>query len=136
MEMRQLRYFITLSEELNFTRAAQRLHIVQPALSRQIRELEKDLGILLFNRNKRIVELTEAGRIFLPEAIKTLEQADYAVAQARRAQAGAVGKIEIGYSSGSVLSGVLGAILRRYREAFPDVELRMRQVPRPTRLSF
>ncbi|WP_297828460.1 LysR substrate-binding domain-containing protein [uncultured Desulfovibrio sp.] len=128
MELRQLRYFITLAEELNFTRTAQRLHIVQPALSRQIKELEKELHILLFRRNKRSVELTESGRIFLPEAIKTLEQAEHAVTQARRAQAGIVGKIEIGYSSGSVLSGVLGAILRRYREAFPDVELRMRQV--------
>ena len=98
MELRQLRYFITLAEELNFTRTAQRLHIVQPALSRQIKELEKELHILLFRRNKRSVELTEAGRIFLPEAIKTLEQAEHAVTQARRAQAGIVGKIEIGYS--------------------------------------
>lgn len=128
MELRQLRYFITLAEELNFTRTAQRLHIVQPALSRQIKELEKELHILLFRRNKRSVELTESGRIFLPEAIKTLEQAEHAVTQARRAQAGIVGKIEIGYSSGSVLSGVLGAILRRYREAFPDVELDRKSV--------
>jgi len=128
MELRQLRYFVLLADELSFTRAAQLLHIVQPALSQQIKDLEDELGVLLFYRSKRSVNLTEAGRIFLPEARKTLEQARYAVEQTRRAEAGTIGRIMIGYSSGSVLSGVLGSILRRYRQAFPEVELNMRQV--------
>lgn len=128
MELRQLRYFTALADELSFTRAAQRLHIVQPALSQQIKELEEELGAALFYRSRRGVILTEAGRIFWPEARKTLEQARYAVEQTRRANAGTIGRIEIGYSSGSVLSGVLGSILRRYRKAFPEVELNMRQV--------
>ena len=128
MELRQLRYFVALADELNFTRAAGRLHIVQPALSQQIRDLEEELGVVLFHRSKRLVEITEAGRIFLPEARKTLEQARHAAEQTRRAGAGTIGRLEIGYSSGSVLSGVLGSILRRYRKAFPEVELNMRQV--------
>ena len=128
MELRQLRYFAVLADELNFTRAARLLHIVQPALSQQIKELEEELGAVLLYRSRRSVSLTEAGRIFLPEARKTLEQARYAVEQTRRANAGTIGRIDIGYSSGSVLSGVLGAILRRYRKDFPEVELNMRQV--------
>lgn len=136
MELRQLRYFITLAEELNFTRAARRLHIVQPALSRQIMELEGELDTLLFYRSRRSVALTETGRVFLQEARKTVDQAEFAVAQAKRAHAGTVGRVEIGYSSGSVLSGVLGAILKRYRGAFPDVELRMRQVYPATQIDL
>lgn len=128
MELRQLRCFAVLADELNFTRAARILHIIQPALSQQIKELEEELGAALFYRNRRGVSLTEAGRIFLPEVQKTLEQARYAVEQTRRANAGIIGRIEIGYSSGSALSGVLGSILRRYRKAFPEVELNMRQV--------
>ncbi len=136
MELRQLRYFVMLARELNFTRAAQRLHIVQPALSQQIKELERELDVTLFNRNKRNVELTGTGKVFLQEAERTLAHATNAVTAAKRAQSGIIGKIEIGYSSGSVLSGILGAILQRYRQQFPEVELSMKQVYPATQMDM
>ena len=91
MELRHLQSFVVLAEELHFGRAAERQHIVQPALSKQIALLERELGVKLFDRNRRVVELTPAGTIFLPRAQQVLAVARAAAELARQAGAGAVG---------------------------------------------
>lgn len=121
MELRHVRYFIAVAEYLNFSRAAQELHIAQPPLSRQIRQLEEDLGVTLFLRNKRRVELTKAGRIFLDEARKLVEQAGYATAAARHAQKGESGIVRIGIASG--LGGVVGRIVAEHCRRMPAVDI-------------
>lgn len=115
IDLRKLRYFLAVSEELNFSRAAVRLHISQPPLSRQIQQLEDQLGVALFLRKKSGVELTPAGLAFLPEVRRTLRQAAKAVAAARAAQGGAAGTFVLGYTT--VFD----------RSAIPDVICRLRQ---------
>jgi LysR family transcriptional regulator, benzoate and cis,cis-muconate-responsive activator of ben and cat genes len=122
MELRHLRYFTTLAQELSFTRAAQRLNISQPPLSQQIRALENELGTLLFLRTSRRVELTAAGRVFLAHADAILERADLACAQARAVGAGHAGHLEIGLS-GSLLLGPLPRLIAEYRRSFPGVRV-------------
>src|SRR5580704_10236674 len=97
MELRHLRYFLAVAEELNFTRAAERLHIAQPPLSQQIRQLEDELGLQLLERGSRPLRLTEAGQFFKTEAMNLIAQLDQAVAGARRIGRGEVGWIGIGY---------------------------------------
>ena len=122
MELRHLRYFVAVAEELHFGRAALRLRIAQPALSQQIRQLDGELGVALLARTKRRVALTEPGRLFLPEARRALAQAAAAADVARRAGAGEVGRLRIGYVD-AALWGVLPAVLGAYRERHPDVRL-------------
>jgi len=124
MELRHLRYFVAVAEELHFGRAAARLNVAQPALSQQIKQLERELGALLLARTKRRVALTEPGRLFLAEARRTLAQAELAVEVARGAEAGEVGRLRIGYVD-AALWGPLPEVIRIYRERFPRVTLVM-----------
>jgi DNA-binding transcriptional LysR family regulator len=121
-ELRHLRYFVAVAEELNFSRAARRLRMAQPPLSVAIRQLEGELGTELFWRSSREVVLTEAGRVFLEGARRTLAEAESAVAAARRAGAGELGSLRIGFSWSARFETlpVLGQAFRSHR---PDVEL-------------
>lgn len=127
MELRHLRYFVAVAEELNFSRAAEKLHIAQPPLSQQIQDLEAELGVQLFERTKRRVELTEAGKIFLAEVEKVFEQVHQAVKAAQRASRGEVGKLAIGLNSSATYS-VLPDLLRQFRQHCPDVELILQEL--------
>ncbi|MGG4545513.1 LysR family transcriptional regulator, partial [Bacillus velezensis] len=101
MELRHIRYFLVLAEELNFSRAAEKLHIAQPPLSKQIKELEEEIGAKLFNRTKRHVELTNAGQVFLDKAYQILDQVEQACISTRLTSTGTEGELVIGFS-GSV----------------------------------
>jgi DNA-binding transcriptional LysR family regulator len=121
MELRHLRYFVAVAEELSFRRAAHRLHISHPALSQQIHDLENELGLKLFERNSRRVELTEVGRAFLIGARRALAAAKQAVTQAQEAAKGERGRLVIG-SIGPLTSSLLPDALARFREQRPLVE--------------
>lgn len=128
MELRQLRYFVAVAEELHFTRAAARLGIAQPPLSQQIRGLEREIGVQLFHRTKRRVELTEAGRVLLQGARRVLAEAERAEEEASRAARGEVGHLAIGFV-GTAAVDVLPRVIRDYRNRFPDVRLTLHQLP-------
>ncbi len=126
MELRHLRYFIAVAEECNFTRAAKRLHIAQPPLSRQIQQLEEALGVLLFERNSRPLKLTDTGRFFYSHAVQLLAQTVELESMTRR-----VGKIERSLSIGfvgSTLYGMLPKIIRRFRQENSAVELSLHEM--------
>ncbi|MGZ8457109.1 MAG: LysR family transcriptional regulator [Gemmatirosa sp.] len=127
MELRHLRYFVAVAEELHFGRGAARLRVAQSALSQQIKQLERELGVELLARTKRRVSLTEPGRLFLPEARRTLAQAATAADVARRAGAGEVGRLRLGYVD-AALWGVLPAVLGAFRERHPAVRLALREL--------
>ncbi|MGO9056187.1 MAG: LysR family transcriptional regulator [Candidatus Binataceae bacterium] len=120
MELRHLSYFVAVAEELSFSRAADRLHMAQPPLSQQIRQLEAELGAPLLVRTRRRVELSEAGRAVLPEARRVLVQAESVVRIARRFVAGEIGNLKVGFS-GAAAYAVMPAILRTFRTRFPQV---------------
>ncbi|MDV2996894.1 MAG: Hca operon transcriptional activator HcaR [Chroococcidiopsis sp. SAG 2025] len=122
MELRQLQYFLAVAEDLNFGRAAARLQIAQPPLSRQIRQLEDELGVELFRRSKRRVELTEAGIAFVEEARQILAQVEQGVLVAQRASRGEIGRLVVGFE-GSSTYDVIPMSLKVYRERFPEVDL-------------
>jgi DNA-binding transcriptional LysR family regulator len=122
VELRHLRYFIAVAEELNFSRAAQRMHMAQPPLSAAIRQLERDLGVALFLRTTREVKLTEAGHAFLVGARRTLADAERAAEDAKRAAAGELGHLRMAYSW-STRFETLPALGRTFRASHPDVEL-------------
>jgi DNA-binding transcriptional LysR family regulator len=121
-ELRHLRYFIAVAEELNFSRAAERLHMAQPPLSVAIRQLEEELGTTLFVRTTREVRLTNAGIALLDGARRTLAEADAAVVAAQRAASGAVGSLRIGYSW-SARFETLPALGQAFKDRHPEVEL-------------
>jgi DNA-binding transcriptional LysR family regulator len=127
MELHSLRYFVAVAEELHFSRAADRLHITQPALSRQIRLLEEELGISLLRRTKRTVELTEAGATFLPEVRKALQQIESAIQVAQRAARGEIGSLQIAFTASSMHT-VLPKILQQFRALHPHVKLDMTEL--------
>jgi DNA-binding transcriptional LysR family regulator len=122
MELRHLRYFVAVAEMENVSRAAQRLHVSQPALSRQIRDLEDDLGFMLLERGPKSVRLTSAGRVFLREAKAVLARADEAVEKGR-AEAGAVqGELSVGYAPSPTVQ-ILPRTLREFQSKFPRVRV-------------
>jgi DNA-binding transcriptional LysR family regulator len=121
-ELRHLRYFVAVAEELNFSRAARKLQMAQPPLSVAIRQLEQELGAELFQRSTREVKLTEAGAALLDGARRTLAEAERAMADARRAAAGEVGSLRVAFSW-SARFETLPAIGRAFRERRPDVAL-------------
>jgi DNA-binding transcriptional LysR family regulator len=122
MELRHARYFIAVAEELNFRRAAQRLHVAQPPLSAQIKALENELGVRLFERTTRQVKLTPAGRVFLDECRALLEAAARAERLAREAEHGVAGILRLGIISPAA-NAWLAQILRDFRRRFPLVQL-------------
>src|SRR5262245_39648391 len=131
-ELRHLRYFIAVAEELNFSRAANRLRMAQPPLSLAIRQLEQEIGASLFHRTSREVRLTEAGTALLAGARRTLSEADAAVSAARRAAAGEGGRLRIGHNWSSHFE-TLPALGRAFAVAHPDVELLTEEM-RPNRM--
>jgi DNA-binding transcriptional LysR family regulator len=126
VELRHVRYFLAVAEYRNFRRAAEQLHIAQPPLSRQIRQLEEDLGVTLFTRNKRHVELTKAGQAFLEEARKLIVQAGHAAQAARHAQKGESGVVRIGVASG--LGAAVSKVVFQHREHWPAVEVECKDI--------
>ncbi len=128
MELRHLRAFVTLAEELHFGRAAERLGIAQPPLSLQIQALEAGLGVRLFERSRRHVALTESGRLFLPEARATLEQAERARRIAQQAARGEVGQLFIGFTGSAPFNAAMPAIISRFRRAWPGLHMVLREL--------
>src|SRR5579885_2215111 len=128
MELRHLRYFVALAEELHFGRAAERLHIAQPALSQQIRRLEEELGVSLLQRTKRRVRLTAPGAAFLEPARSTLAHAHEAARAAQLASRGDTGSLVMGFVT-SALYGVFPDIIRVFRERYRDVRLTLHELP-------
>jgi DNA-binding transcriptional LysR family regulator len=128
MELRHLRYFIAVAEELHFGRAAQVLGISQPPLSQQIQALEQEIGARLFERTNRRVELSEAGRLFLQEARLVLAQVDKAADVARRAQLGELGELKIGFTSSAPFNSSIPQAIFAFRQAFPAVHLNLQEM--------
>ncbi len=127
MELRHLRYFVAVAEELHFGRAAKKLHIAQPPLSQQVMNLERELGVRLFDRTKRSIQMTDAGAYFLKEAQQLLLHVDQAAETARRIYRGQAGRLVVGFV-GSVIHTFLPEGLRSFREHFPDVELVLQEL--------
>ncbi|MBW4422624.1 MAG: LysR family transcriptional regulator [Myxacorys californica WJT36-NPBG1] len=127
MELRHLHYFIAVAEELHFSRAAERLGISQPPLSQQIRSLEDELGVKLFERTKRHVQLTEAGKVFLERSYLVLAQLEQAIEVTQRIGRGEVGRLAIGFVDSATYT-LLPDILRVFREQFPAIELRLHEL--------
>lgn len=121
MELRHLRYFVAVAEELSFRRAAERLHLAQPPLSSQIKALENELGARLFDRSTRSVKLTPVGRVFLEEARAVLLAAETATQNVRKAEHGVIGSLRIGLLAPTATPR-LARVLRSYRQKFPSVQ--------------
>lgn len=125
IELRHMRYFLAVAEELNFGRAAEKLGIAQPNLSQQIKALEDIVGAVLFDRTQRSVRLTTAGEYFMAEARETLAHAQTAMTMARRAGRGEIGKVAVGYVGSATYTGVLVSIMSAFRSDYPDVEIEL-----------
>lgn len=127
IELRHLRYFVAVAEELHFGRAAEQLHVAQPGLSQQIKVLENDLGVSLFDRSSRHVELTPAGAVLLIEGKRALAQTERALDRTRRTGRGELGRLTVA-AIGSATYDVLPTVLREHRRRYPDVELLLREM--------
>lgn len=128
IELRHLRYFVAVAEELHFGRAAERLRISQPPLSQQIQALEEMVGARLLARNNRNVGLTQAGEMFLKEAYQVLAQVNRAAEKAARLERGELGELTIGFTSSAPFISVVSRSLRAFRQLSPDVHIKMREV--------
>jgi DNA-binding transcriptional LysR family regulator len=128
MELRHLRYFVAVAEELSFTRAAERLHIGQPPLSHQIQQLEAEVGAQLLERSKRWVRLTEAGKLFLDDARRVLALSEQAMQTARRAERGEAGELRVGFTFSTPLTPLFAAVINRYRQQYPGVQLTLQEM--------
>jgi DNA-binding transcriptional LysR family regulator len=127
IELRHLRYFVAVAEELHFRRAAERLHMSQPPLSQQIAALEREIGAELLVRSRRRVELTPAGARLLEDARRILASVDSAVAAVARVAAGEEGRLAVGFV-GSAMYGAFPGIVRAFRDRHPDVALELREL--------
>src|SRR6266852_1406564 len=128
MELRHLRYFVGVAEEQHFGRAAARLHVAQPALSRQIQDLEGELGFTLFDRLPRGVRLSAAGKLFLSDARSILQHVQEAKLRAERVATGKAGMLRVGFVETLSWHGVVPDSFRRFRRRQPDVELDLRSL--------
>jgi len=126
MELRHLRYFAAVGEEQHYGRAARRLRVAQPALSRQVQDLEAELGFKLFERLPRGVKLSTAGKLFLDEARRILQEVDEAAARAGRVARGRSGTLRVGFTENASWRGVVPESFRRFRELQPEAELQLR----------
>ncbi|MDJ0596555.1 MAG: LysR family transcriptional regulator [Pleurocapsa sp. MO_226.B13] len=127
MELRHLKYFVAVAEELHFGRAAAKVQITQPVISDQIRRLEQELGVKLFFRTKRNVQLTEPGKIFLKEAKQILARVEKAVDAVQKANCGELGSLIIGYT-GPALYTLLPKIIKTFQNSYPQVELFLKEI--------
>ena len=127
MELRHLRYFSTVATELHFGRAAEKLHIAQPPLSKQIQDLEAELGFELFNRTKRSISLTPAGQAFLGEVTQIFQQLDRAIDIGRKTSRGELGQISIGFV-GSATYNILPVMLQQFRDRYPHVQIELHEL--------
>lgn len=128
MELRHLRYFVAVAEELHFGRAADLLGISQPPLSQQIQALEQELGVRLFERSNRHVALTDAGRLFLEETRQTLAQVSKSVDVVRRAEQGEIGELQIGFTASAPFVSIIPRAVFAFRQAFPAVHLDLQEM--------
>ncbi len=124
MELRHLRYFVAVAEEENVTRAAERLHVSQPPLSRQIRDLEDELGVTLFERGAKSLRLTEAGRAFLGEARAVLDRVEQATNVVRAIGSGSTGELQVGFAP-SLAVDILPRALRQFQIEAPAIRVRL-----------
>ena len=128
MELRHLRYFLAVAEEGHFGRAAERLNIVQPALSMQIKALEAELGGALFIRTSRRVELTDAGKLLQAEAQRTLDQVEHTRLAVARSLRGETGRVRVGFAGNAIFSGKMMSDLRQFRKRYPDAEVTIEEI--------
>ena len=134
MELRHLRYFVAVAEELHFGRAAKRLYIAQPPLSQQIQQLEEELGVSLFKRTNRRVELTDAGRAFLDEAYKILAHIEQAKLLAQRTARGEIGKLALGFVSSAAFE-LLPRLLSTYREQHSQIHVSLHEMEKDEQIA-
>ncbi|MET0377789.1 MAG: LysR substrate-binding domain-containing protein [Spongiibacteraceae bacterium] len=131
MDLRRLRYFVVAAEEENFRRAATRLHVAQPALSKQIAVLEAELGCALFIRSKRRIFLSPAGRLYVEDVRRILREVELATERVRQAAAGQLGALRIGFRETAGRSQIVSRSFGEFRVAYPGVELRLNQMTSP-----
>jgi len=129
MELRHLRYFMMVGEEQHYGRASRKLRVAQPALSRQIQNLEEEIGFKLFDRLPRGVKLSAAGTLFLEDARRILEAVSEATARATRVARGQTGTLRVGFPENASWQGVVPDSFRRFREQQPDAELQLQPLP-------
>ena len=125
MELRHLRYFVAVGEEQHYGRASRRLRVAQPALSRQMQDLEKELGFKLFERLPRGVKLNAAGKLFLEDARRVLQELSEAAVRAGRVASGRSGTLRVGFTENASWRGVVPDSFRRFRERQPDAQLQL-----------